>query len=409
MGISGKYKYILLELVNKGVPFLMLPLFSHLLTTVEYSELEVMMTMFTFAQLFCWFNVNTYYSKVFYSSESYDENRSDLVLLPVLMSILILIITAALFFILKIKQDFYFILLMISIVIFQFIFQINLIRYQFTNNFKMFALLQLSATTINIIMSYSLVVFDFGAIGRFVGLNSGNSIIGIIAFFYWLYFTYNKKYNLDFLDIKEQFYFGLKLIPFNIMNGWLKDNIAKIIMITVGVSSGFVGIYGLSFSYSSAFNVIINALMVQLTPKIYKNKLNENILKYELKKHFYLLTVLLFILLPLICMSFYYLVDESYHAGISLIPIFIFSFYFNSISLVCNVRLLSFNKESKLSYISFFYAIIYISMVFFFVDVMGFSLEFSVALSYLLGALVQSIISIITVKVCINEISRNTI
>lgn len=397
-------RYIILEFFNKGTPFLILPIFSHLLSPQQYSELEVMMTIFTFVQLFCWFNVNTYYARSFYENDNNTRNRSDLALLPLIVSFFLLVLGFVFFYE---EFDLYFYTYCCLSAVLQFLFQVNLIRYQFTNNFRLFCIIQLSATFINVTMSIFLVLYNYGAIGRFIGLTSGNTILGLMFFISWICSDIRKT-KVEF-EILDKIKFGIKLLPYNVINGWLKDNLGKIILIFFSVNQNILGIYGLSFSYSLAFNVLINAMMLQLTPKLYKFKLDEKKIKDHTRKHYFLISIIFVFSLPAVVLSFLFFVSKNFHDGVFFIPIFMSAYYFNSFSLVSNVRMINLNIEKYISYISVMYIVVFFCVFVFLFFLFKINIAYSVAVSYLIGTLCQSVLSFSIVKVNSEKTRSDTI
>lgn len=387
-------KYALAEAINKVIPFLLLPFITRYISPEEYSKLDIYMMYLTFYQMLCWFNQNTYFAKN-YHKEGDDEKYLAL-FLPVIINI-VLLVPVTLLSVVFFEMELYFIPFLSVVVICQLVFLLKQISNQYSGNVNGFVKYQLTISLVNALLSFYLVYSGYGADGRALGM-----ILPVVAVSIYILFKDFKLINRKLItvtkeDLNSRFKFGFSLLPYNFLNGWLKDNLARIIIINVVGVSGVLGIYSVTFLYSTPFVVMSNSLMMVYGPKIFKSD-NDLAKINDLKASYGKIIVSLFFILALcLYLSFPYVVGNGYSTYENLVLIFVFSFAINAFTLFNNSVLISFNKTSYVSYniiisvLSYFFA--FLALQYFEMDTL-----YALSISYALGNLVGWRVSFYKVK-----------
>lgn len=347
------------DFVNKGLAFILIPYFTHTMTPVQFGEYEKVLILYTFCQLFCWMNQNTYLLKRYGQGKDFTTLIVGGIVISAPLSLFVTMVGVFCF-----SLDFY-VLIYIGVTSVSSLVMVSYIsKLQVDSDAMVYLSSQLFCTIINLAGALLFVYFGFGGIGRFVGLTIG------INFFALIIVVNNIKLGkIDFssFNIKERVCFGLNLLPHNIINGWLRDNLAKIIVVTVVGNEKTLGLFGVVFSFAFSFNILMSSVNGVLNKNIFKDTVSHDIDFGWFLKHLLIMMSIWCVLSPMIYFMFLFVVAKVYHAYSYLIFIFCLAFTLNSTStiignyLICKDLAIVVSKSSMVSVIIYALLILLIS------------------------------------------------
>ncbi|WP_268123036.1 lipopolysaccharide biosynthesis protein [Roseivirga pacifica] len=350
---QGTLIYTLSDVINKAIPFLLLPLLTTYLTPEEYGILANFNVSIALFVILCGFSSQGIINYYFFKKDRQLLNRiiSGVITLmfcsEIILLALVLLFLGNLSALLSIPEEF--ILIAVIVAIFQFVTVIHILIYKLEKKAKHVGIYQITQTLLNLGLSVFLIVYlemDVG--GRIVGIASANvlwSIFSIWAFYRRGYV----KINFSRSDIREILQFGLPLIPHQIGKWFKSFGDRYVITFLLGVSS--VGIYSAALQVTSVMLVFINAFNSAYIPFLFERlekrdqSLNVRIVK-EMYCFFGLLIVgtgIYYLLIPIL---YDIMINEAYHSGIYLTLPLLMAICVRGISLMIT-SLIIYSKNTK--------------------------------------------------------------
>lgn len=349
---NNRHIYILTDFFNKGISFLMIPLFTHMLNPEDFTNYEQLLMFYSFFQLFGWMNQNTYFLKEYGGGSSYKQLLLNSLIFALLTTTIPMVV-ACYILNLNLYQSAY----LIFSSFFSLIYAIYINKLQLDDNVGKYAVIQISCTVINVLLSLVFVRSGLGGAGRFIGLTLGTNLISILLIL--------GLFGNEFVfpsDYKSRFLFGLRLMPHNIINGWLKDNIPRIMIVTLFLDKSMLGYYGVVFSFSASYNFFLSSIVNTFNKKIFEKSGLDRGLSW-VPSYFKLVVFLYFIIAPLMYFLFQITADEKYHRYGFLIFYFILAFSFSTINSIYNNFFISLNKVYLVSFLSTIAMVIFVISV----------------------------------------------
>ena len=255
--------------------------------------------------------------------------------------------------------------------------QIRLVLFQAREQPKYFGLNNFFITSINFLLSYILVVnLGMGWQGRAIGITSAWIIPGAISLILILA-KGAKGFRANRSIRKEAREFGLPLILHH-LNDWLKKG-ADVLLLSGMIGTASAGIYSISFQLSMIIHIVAYALLRTLNPKFYKvlNKLEnekDQVLDTLMKWTIYFLGIIVgMALLAIVCIPLFFEIffSEDYSQSIELIPILTISYTFASFYLIFTPYFFYFKKTRMLSQITLVTGGIHVMMSFLLIQQYG--------------------------------------
>ena len=332
---KNTFIYMFAEIINKAVPFLLLPILTTYLTPKDYGIVATytayISILAVFVQLSMPGAVNVNFFKL--SKENLKIYIINVFLILFSTAFIILSIIYLFQDELSTKFDIKPLWLLLGgIVVFAQSFTlINLVLWQAEQNPKSYAIYQLSFMLINTLFVLLFVVYyKLGWEGQLIG----QTLAVFIFFILSLLFIFKRGYlgfsmNLDY--VKDALKFGVPLIP-HTLSGWFKTGVDRI-FITSFVGTTATGIYALGYQLGMILGILAIAFNQAFSPWLYKKLTNiTEESKYILVKYTYLyfLSILLlawFIsyIMPWFIINF---IDIKYVSSIELIPWIVFGYAF---------------------------------------------------------------------------------
>ena len=387
MKFPNGIKYVVGEMVNKCIPFAFLPILTRYLEPKEYSILESYFIFMTFYQMLVWFNQNTIYAKRF--NKDGCQNLLSIFFVP----LLIFSLSLPFFYLVALYVfgfNWHVFIFMSFNVLFQLLFAVIQIENQFKSYVSRYVFNQLIFSLLNFVVSFCFLVQGFGADGRLFGIVSS----AVLFSSYLLLFRWVRKSEYLMVSkydggLKYKFLFGLKLLPYNLINGWLKDNVSKILVLFFSLESGVLGIYSVTFVYASVFVFFFNSLMVYYSPKIYSS--SGFVKTVRIFKEYSVFSLgTFFFTSPFFYYLFPYIVGEEYSGFSKGLLVFWVAFIISSGVNFFNVCIISSGKEFLLSLNSFVCISIYFAVFLLFKGF--FEVVWVVAFSYLFSCVINAVL-----------------
>ncbi|EPP5334279.1 lipopolysaccharide biosynthesis protein [Vibrio harveyi] len=301
--------YAFIEVINKAIPFLLLPIFVRLFSPAEYSLITNYYNLATLFSVFVGFATNAALSRYFFKKRVFK--------LVIKMSGMLYLISSALIF-------FGFIIVYFSMVnikveyalaaiysVSYFPFSVYLLICRLKNNVLSFAKASISELLVNITLT-AIFVIHLGAIGRITAVTISSVIFGAICF--WFIF---REYNGVFkgrVSLKKKFSLESVLIVPHVLTIWVRNGSDKF-FVSMIYGSAALGLYGVATQSAMVISVISNAINLSIGPYLMKS-LNDKINKEHLVRITYYLILSLFIVtlgyVFLLMACFDYVVSEDY-------------------------------------------------------------------------------------------------
>jgi len=359
--------YISSDIVNKMVPFLLLPILTRYLTPSDYGIISMFFVLTSILGVVMTVETNTAIG-VFFFKKSHDELKifiaNILFIISILTSIIILVsilFSSILVELLALPMEW--IVLAIFVTLAQFLTTVNIVLWQSEQKSIFVGVYQLSQTLLNLSLSLILIIgLKMNWEGRLLAVSLASIIFGSYSFRLlfkrdYLQIQLNKK------SIKEALSFGVPLVP-HALSIWFKTGIDRIFLTTF-ISASATGMYTVAFQIASILYVFSVALNKAFSPYLYK-KLNKITHSEKIKLVKYSYVYFLFLLFTAFVLSIIapyivkYFLGEAFSDSEKYITLLTFSFAFQGMYLMIVNYILFMKKTANLSYITMSISVIHI-------------------------------------------------
>lgn len=297
--------YLLSNIINAAIPFILLPILTRVLSQSEYGQIAMFQTLLVGLTAFVGLNTVGAANRKFYDTDISQRELSlyngaciQILLFSISLLLIILSLTSELLAsLLSIPVNWLYSALLFSS--FSFILNLRLGQWQVRGYAFKFGLLQVSNSIFNMVLSLLLVViFNHGAQGRIDAQVVAVSLSAILAFYLLIKDKLVSLWQCRFDYIKQALNFGVPLIP-HIFGAFLLSAVDRfVINQQLGLSSA--GIYMVAVQLSLSLNIVFDAINKAYAPWLFdvlkRNKEDE---KYKVVKYTYLYGLFLLILSPL--------------------------------------------------------------------------------------------------------------
>nr|WP_233462259.1 oligosaccharide flippase family protein [Photobacterium carnosum] len=296
--MKGASVYLVSNILNAVIPFLLLPILTRYLSPAEYGQIAMFQTLLAGIGTFIGLNAIGAANRKFYDGDI-DEiflrqfNGSCIQILIVsgfIAFIGILLFKNQLSEFLAIPTSW--ILAAVVISVFGFITSMRLGQWQIRSQAKWFGILQVSSSLINMLLSLVFViVLTQGAQGR-IDAQVITGILAAIIALIWLYkdkLLQVKVWKPQY--IKEALLFGIPLIPHHV--GFFLISAVDRFVINQKLGLSEAGIYMVAIQLSSAMAIVFDAINKAYVPWLFeKLKLDDNEDKKIIVKYTYIYFVI---------------------------------------------------------------------------------------------------------------------
>lgn len=278
--------YLISNIINASIPFLLLPILTRYLTPEEYGQVAMFQVLTAGLLGFVGFNTVGAAARKYFDKCNRNEIKIYnfncfyvLFFSSLFLFFLILIFGGDIAEKLSIPYQWLHFALVFSIA--TFFIQFRLTQWQIRESSKSYALLQVSYSLVNFMFSLFFVAFLMkGGEGRVLSIVISALIMAAFSYCYLMKSRVMIISKLNVKYIKESLSFGLPLVP-HVFGMFLLSSIDRV-FITKDIGLKEAGIYMIAFQLSLGLQVVFDAINKAYTPYLYK-KLKENSKQEKLK------------------------------------------------------------------------------------------------------------------------------
>jgi len=378
--LKNSILYIFAEVLNKAIPFLLLPILTRYLTPTDYGMIASFTAFVSFLSIFIGLSIHGAVNINFFKTSKKDLKiyiANGLILLLIttfLVSFVVLIFEKQLNNKLLLDSEWLYVGIILSFS--QFITLLNLTLWIAEKNPKAYGIYQISQTFIISSMSILFVVsFHFDWTGQLIA-----NILGSLSFslfsFYLLYkrgyleFKYNKK------DMKDLLHFGIPMIPHN-LSGWITTSGDRLLLVSL-LGASATGLFTVGFQIGMIMNVLVSSFHKVWNPYLYeKLSLAEFSLKSKIKivKFTYLYFISMFILVLFLNFIakyiFVYMIDAEYAESYKYVIYILITYALNGAYFMVVSYIFYLKKTKQLAYITFSSSLLHLVLSYVFINLYG--------------------------------------
>ena len=370
--------YTISDILNKMVPFVLLPVLTRYLTPQDYGIIAMFFVFTSILGIVMTLETNTAIG-VNYFKISREKLKvyifNILLIIAVATSltfIIIILFHTTISELLAIPVEWLFIGVVVTLL--QFITTINLLLWQSEQNPIPLGIYQISQTILNLSLSLLLIIgFEMGWEGRLIAVSIASITFGISS----LMFLYRRNYlKFEFSKeaIDDALKFGIPLLP-HALSVWIRTGVDRI-FITTFVSASATGLYTVAFQIASVITILTTAFNKAYSPYLFQKltDITQND-KEKLVKYTYLYFIALLIVAggltlvsPLLIEIF---LGKSFQDVWRYIPWIAFGFAFYGMYLMVVNYILFAKKTASLSYVTISVSLLHIIVSYLFISYNG--------------------------------------
>ncbi len=304
--IVNSFIYISTDVLNKAIPFLLLPIFTKYLSTSDYGIITVFTALVTLLAVFIGLSTqNAIYVNYFVYTKEQMQIYIANILLLIIGSTSVILAVMALFYgqistLLEIPPLWLF--LAVFYIFTQTLSSILTILWMVEGKAMVFGMYQIFKTLIQFLLAIVLIVkFNLTWVGQLSAMLTVSSLFAFLSIFIliqknYLKFVWSKK------SIQDALSFGIPLIPHR-LGEWFKLSSDKFLLVAL-VGSSSTGLYAVGYQITSIIIIISVALQKAWQPYLFK-QLN-NISSISDKVRLVKLTYMIFLIIGLFSVSLYF-------------------------------------------------------------------------------------------------------
>jgi len=274
---QNTFIYTLLQVINSGIPFLLLPVLTRYLTPEDYGMISTYNAVFGVISIFIGMSVAGGVGVSFFhlsldALKKYIGNAFNILLISSSIAL-----TAVMLLEPYLVERFALPIVWFYIAVFmawmQMITAVNLTLWRAQQKAKPFALYEVSQTVVNIGLSLVLIIaMHYGWEGRVIGLASATILFGLLS----TLFIFKRGYavvNVSKIYMQDILKFGIPLLPHQLAL-WIRFSV-DILLITSLVGISATGLYSIGLQFGMVVGVLSTAFNNAYMPHLYE-KLKEN-------------------------------------------------------------------------------------------------------------------------------------
>jgi len=366
---KSTFIYVIAEIINKAVPFLLLPILTVYLAPSDYGIVSTygaftaILAVFIHLSLVGAVNVN-----FFKFSKEHLKIYIANVLLIIFASSLIFFCLIYLFqdqLSLKLEIPSVWLFVGLFITLAQFLTTLNLGLWQVEQQPQPFGVYQISLMLTGTSLVLILVIgLGMGWKGQLIGQAIATVLFALLSFRFiyrrgYLQFTFNKGY------IKDALKFGVPLIPHS-LSGWFRTGVDRIFL-TAFIGNSATGIYSIGYQFGAIVFIVSVAFNQAFSPYLYR-KLSNITLGEKIKlvkfTYLYFVGILLFagtisIVMPWLITHF---LNERYLDSREIIPWIAFGYAFQGMYFMVVNYIFYVKRTTPLAIITFLTGVLHASI-----------------------------------------------
>ena len=376
--VKNTIVFALSETINKGIPFLLLPLFTRVLTPEDYGVYAVFLAIFNFVCVFvglsCHAAIETAYFKLSKSKLS-EYIFNGIVILLVTTIVSALLIGAILMFLGFDPIIGAIVYLIPFLCFFQFLIHIKTSLWVAEGKASYFGVFNIAQTLTVASVTIVLVLwYHAGWYGQVIGFSVGLAMFAIIAAVV-LYKTGFLACKINMEYQKDIFKFGMPLV-FHQLASWIKGSGDRMLLITL-IGASATGLFTVGFQLGMVLGVLFSALSRAIYPTLFK-MLNSEIEqgdKVKVVKFTYCIFVGVLLLGGLFYLAlelgFDFIVGASFQESKAIAKLILISFIFEGCYYAVVGYFFFYRETVKLSKITFTLSIVHLVSSFILISWLG--------------------------------------
>lgn len=297
--IKSSIIYLSSSILNKAIPFLLLPILTEYLSPDEYGVLSIFQLLISFSTAFVGMNMSANISKNFFK---YNKQQTSLMIGNILM---ILSLTTLIYFVITLGVSFYYQEIfsvpsnwVVIIPILSFMFMINTINLTILRNQEkaiLFGIYEIANTAVNMgVTILLLLMYHYGWYSQAVGITIAYTLFFIISLLHmrknsFIILRYDRK------EARKVMKLSIPLIPHVV--GGIIISLSDRFFIERMVSLEMVGIYSVGYMFGMVVMLFTDAFIKSWSPWFYKMLPDaDNTKKIKIVKYSYLYILATFII-----------------------------------------------------------------------------------------------------------------
>lgn len=387
--------YLGSSILNKAIPFLLLPILTKYLSPSEYGVLAIFQIMITFSTAFIGMKAPINVSKNFfkYTREQVAKLVGNILLILSLSTLLFTTLTFifTLFFgkIFSIPSNWLHLIPILSFMLM--VNRINLTILRNEGKAYTFGVFEISMTAINMGVTIILILFyQLGWHSRALGITVAYFLFFIIGMVYMKKRNY-LSFEIDKSEIKTILFISIPLVPHAL--GGTVISMSDRLFIEKMVGLEMVGIYSVGYMFGMIVMLFTDAFINAWSPWFYKNLSHPtNEKKRKIVKYSYIYIIGVFILAILISLIaeliMPYFVDEKFYKAKGFILWIALGYAVHGVYQIFFPYLVHISKTSFLAFSTVTAALVNLVLNYFFINYFGaIGAAYSTIISFLLSAI----------------------
>jgi len=398
---KNSFIYASTEVINKAVPFLLLPIMTHYLTPSDYGIVATYGAFIAILAVFIHISmagaIQVNYFKI--SAEQIKVYIANVLIILGSTTLLAFLTILLLYTPLAAKLDVpsMWLFIGIAMVFSQVLTLINLVLWQVEQRAKPYGVYQIAQMLSNASIGLILVVsFGMNWEGQLIAQAVSSILFGFISFSFILKRGY-LNFNLNTTYIKDALAFGIPLIPHG-LSGWFKTGVDRIFLTSM-IGTTATGLYSIGYQFGMIIGILAIAFNKAYVPYLYKRleHIDESG-KKQLVTYTYLYFILILTLAAILSLiapwTIQTFLNERYNETIQFIPWIAFSFAFSGMYFMVVNFIFYMKKTAQLAYITFAVGLLHVAMSYLLIQSNGaIGAAQATAISTLLGFILVWILS----------------
>ncbi len=375
---KNAFFYTLTEVINKAVPFLLLPIMTSYLSPEDYGRVATygaftaIVAVFVHLSMMGAINVN--YFKI--SKEQLKIYIANTLIIVTIASTLAFLVILIFDDKLSLLLDIPWIWLFVGVTVTaaQFLTILNLGLWQVEQRSREFGTYQIVQMLTSTSLVLVLVVgFEMGWEGSLIGSTVATILFSLISFG----FIYKRGYllfHVNKVDIKDALRFGVPLIP-HALSGWFRTGVDRMLLTTI-IGTSATGLYSVGYQFGMIVGIIAVAFNQAYSPFLYKKLATiDELGKKRLVKFTYLYFIgilifagLLSVILPYLIQNF---LNEKYHASSDIVSWVLYGYAFQGMYLMVVNYIFYVKRTYILSVITFLTGLAHVGLSYYLIKLNG--------------------------------------
>lgn len=375
---KNTFIYTILQLINSGIPFLLLPILTRYLTPEDYGMIATYNTLVGVLAIFVGLSMSGAVGISFFhlkeeELKKYIGNIFNILLITTSLSLFMIMLFQPLLLD-KLKIPIFWMYIAIIVAWMQMITSINLTLWRSQQKAKPFALYSVIQTFLNISLSLLLIILlHYGWEGRIIGSVTAEIVFGLLSIIFiykrgYISLNYSEKYMIDALK------FGIHLVPHQAAL-WMRSGV-DIFLITSIVGVAQTGLYNVGLQFGMVVGIFAHAFNNAYNPYLYEKLKNSTPeIKQGLVKFTYIYFIGIFVFAMTLSSFFVWLIPyflgERFQEAAKYIYWISLAYTFQGMYLMVTGYILYSKKNHLLSMVTISTSVIHVILSYILIQIYG--------------------------------------